>query len=338
MTIASHATIQVGLDPDLPLHLFLTAHAQRGNAFTLRRDIGRDAGIDVLPAGLHVLHRGDLDGTSFVVAERHGVLVMVRAHRWGGDVVVSAPTATDARAMCDLVLARVPSPPEDDRLRVTFTDHQDNDRHVRIAAPDWADVAPLYPAGVRAAMEALLRHRASLDESRRLMVWYGPPGTGKTSAARALLQAWRGWADGVVVTDPEVMLTSPRYLRRVVLSTGDDERWTLVVLEDAESLLHTDTRSTSALGKLLNLADGMLGQGLRCLFLLTTNEPVNALHPALVRPGRCLARIEFTPLSAAETAALLGRPVDRGQTLAEVMATRAVATKEAVAEAVGQYL
>jgi ATP-dependent 26S proteasome regulatory subunit len=122
-----------------------------------------------------------------------------------------------------------------------------------------------------------------------------------------------------------------------VLDTEDAERWRVVVLEDAEALLHTSTKAASALGKLLNLADGMLGQGLRCLFLLTTNEPVGALHPALVRPGRCLARIEFTALSAAETAALLGRPVDRGQTLAEVMAARAVATEEA-AEAVGQYL
>ena len=44
----------------------------------------------------------------------------------------------------------------------------------------------------------------------------------------------------------------------------------------------------------------MLGQGLNTLVLLTTNEEIARLHPAVVRPGRCLCLIEFERFNAAE--------------------------------------
>ncbi len=44
------------------------------------------------------------------------------------------------------------------------------------------------------------------------------------------------------------------------------------------------------------MSDGMMGQGLRVLVLLTTNEPVAQFHRAVVRPGRCLSLTEFGPL------------------------------------------
>jgi ATP-dependent 26S proteasome regulatory subunit len=59
------------------------------------------------------------------------------------------------------------------------------------------------------------------------------------------------------------------------------------------------------LSRLLNVVDGLIGQGLRVLVLVTTNEPIRALHPAVARPGRCAANIEFDPLSADEASAWL---------------------------------
>jgi hypothetical protein len=78
-----------------------------------------------------------------------------------------------------------------------------------------------------------------------------------------------------------------------------------------------------ALSRLLNVADGLIGQGMRTLLLITTNEPVKHLHPAALRPGRCLADIEFTALSPVEAnrwLAARGRRerVDRPTTLAEL--------------------
>ena len=60
------------------------------------------------------------------------------------------------------------------------------------------------------------------------------------------------------------------------------------------------------LGRLLNLCDGILGHGLRVLVLLTTDEDLGQLHPAVTRPGRCLSQIEFEPLLIAAARRWLG--------------------------------
>ena len=79
----------------------------------------------------------------------------------------------------------------------------------------------------------------------------------------------------------------------------------------------------SALSRLLNVADGLIGQGTNTLLLITTNEPLGRLHPAVRRPGRCLADIEFLPFSPAEARAWLtthgkARDIDSPRTLAEL--------------------
>lgn len=63
--------------------------------------------------------------------------------------------------------------------------------------------------------------------------------------------------------------------------------------------------SGQGLSRVLNLTDGMLGQGIDLMVLITTNEPLGSLHPAVTRPGRCLAEIEFGELSAGEANAWL---------------------------------
>ncbi len=227
-------------------------------------------------------------------------------------------------------------PDDDRRVEVEFADASTGSRTVAVDVRPWPEVRDHYPDDVRDALDALTAHRPAPDAPRRLVLWHGAPGTGKTSAVRALLHAWRDWADAVVVTDPERLLGNGHYLRRVLLDVPDDERWRVLVLEDAEALLRKETGGP-AMGKLLNLADGLLGQGLRCLFLITTNEQLGAIHPAVVRPGRCLAQVEFAALPAARAAALLGRPVDRAMTLAEVMTAAPVVTRSEPV-AVGQYL
>jgi hypothetical protein len=66
----------------------------------------------------------------------------------------------------------------------------------------------------------------------------------------------------------------------------DDEKWRLLVLEDTGELLAADAkeRTGQGLSRLLNVVDGIIGQGLRVLVLVTTNEPLKRLHPAVARP------------------------------------------------------
>ena len=65
-------------------------------------------------------------------------------------------------------------------------------------------------------------------------------------------------------------------------------------------------------------------QGLRVLVLVTTNEPLGLLHPAVSRPGRCAAAIELPAFPPAEAAGWLAErgadPVEGEATLAELYA------------------
>jgi hypothetical protein len=73
----------------------------------------------------------------------------------------------------------------------------------------------------------------------------------------------------------------------------------LIVLEDAGELISADARVSAgqALSRLLNLTDGMLGQGANVSVLVTTNEPIDRLHDAVARPGRSWAHLEFGALA-----------------------------------------
>ena len=127
-----------------------------------------------------------------------------------------------------------------------------------------------------------------------------------------------------MVVDAERLFGDPSYLTQVLL---DDEvdGWRLLLLEDCDELIRADAKSASgqALARLLNVADGLLGQGLRVLVALSTNERLGELHPAITRPGRCLAEVFVGPLSHRECAAWLGADVPvpaGGAPLAELYA------------------
>ncbi len=73
-------------------------------------------------------------------------------------------------------------------------------------------------------------------------------------------------------------------------------------MEDSDEFLTADAkaRSGQSMSRLLNLTSGFIGQGLNTLVLITTNEPVESIHRALQREGRCMANVEFSTLTEAE--------------------------------------
>jgi hypothetical protein len=204
----------------------------------------------------------------------------------------------------------------------------------RIVVPAWSQIAHNYPSPVRDTLDSLARMQAEEATAGRLLLWHGEPGTGKTHAVRALGWEWRDWCDLNYVTDPETFFGDSAYMMRVLLEDPDEEgdeanRWRLLVLEDTGELLSADAkeRTGQGLSRLLNLVDGMLGQGLRVLVLVTTNEPLRRLHPAVARPGRTLAAVEFASFDTAEAAEWLvnaASPAEpRRATLAELYALAA---------------
>jgi hypothetical protein len=182
-----------------------------------------------------------------------------------------------------------------------------------IEVPTWSEIRANYPAAVQTPLDALMS-TAWARQGGQLVLWHGLPGTGKTYALRALAWEWRSWCDLHYITDPESFFGGRTdYLLDVILppEESDSKRWRLVVLEDTGELLATDAKEQTGqnLSRLLNVVDGIIGQGLRVLVLVTTNEPLKRLHPAISRPGRCAAKVEFAGFRAEEAARWL---VERG--------------------------
>jgi hypothetical protein len=178
-----------------------------------------------------------------------------------------------------------------------------------MSVPDWQDIAMNYPEQVRPELASTMQLQDRTSFSSRLMLWRGLPGTGKTWAVRALMREWRDWCTFHYVVDPAVFFSNSTYMLSLLskiseLSEDEDgaRKWSLIMIEDAGEYLAIDSRYQhgQGLAKLLNLCDGLLGQGQKLLFLITTNEELTNLHPAIVRHGRCLTNLEFPEFSELE--------------------------------------
>lgn len=167
---------------------------------------------------------------------------------------------------------------------------------------DWDALKGNYAANVRDELDWLMQYTPGDTSSGQLIVMQGDPGGGKTYVTQSLVKAWKEWAHAVYITDTDAFFKDTSYMMECLLESENGDKWTLVILEDAGELLTKDARHEvgQALSRLLNVADGMVGKGLKVMLLLTTNEQDGALHEAVTRNGRCLSQLVFQPLSRTE--------------------------------------
>lgn len=226
-----------------------------------------------------------------------------------------------------------------------------------VPAVRWKGVRRNYSGSTVKAMDWLVGLQTPTTVRGRLLLWHGPAGTGKTTAATCLMTEWLPWCDTHIVTDPEQFFMAPDYLLEVSRRNGRmgldeplprmDEAWPklwkLIICEDADEYLRSDARQRSgpALGRLLNLTDGLMGRGSDAIVLLTTNDDLGRLHPAVTRPGRCMADVDFPALTASEAAAWCPPGVTApsgGATIAELFALSTGDRRDSQNHATGFYL
>jgi len=219
---------------------------------------------------------------------------------------VAAPTQDALEQGLEYAKSKAPEevPPEDNTVSVTFWAHSSQgpiSRRRRIEVPEWDEIDTNYNFETYSELTSLMDPDFRPTRGGQLLLWHGPPGTGKTTALRALAREWKGWADLHFITDPERFFGSDAdYMMSIMVDQSSETRWRVLVLEDCGELLAKDARSMlanpQALSRFLNAVDGILGQGLKFLVLVTTNEDLGKLHEAVTRPGRCLNQLEFGKL------------------------------------------
>jgi hypothetical protein len=342
----------------MPFGRFLDLAAERGLA-EMRMDSWPTGTTTIPELGERLLHMKTRSHEACLFAN-DGVLVhlsLAGAH-------LHAVAAAKETAGVDQVFDRLhehfppPDPSSAHEVPVTFWTygpHGPQPSWRSIGVPGWDEIEDNYAARTRDQLAAIMRGFRPAHGGQ-LILWHGQAGTGKTFALRALAWEWREWCQLHYIVDPDSFFGAHAdYLMSVLMQPAfpmmvsrggaiahfvsggltieddeddnEDKAWRVLVLEDTGELLTADARASmgQGLSRFLNVVDGLIGQGLRVLVLVTTNEEVRKLNPAVARPGRCAANIEFRPLTGSESTAWLERHghearVDTSRTLASLYA------------------
>jgi hypothetical protein len=157
---------------------------------------------------------------------------------------------------------------------------------------------PEIAGGVKPFIDRYLR------AAETVLVLQGPPGTGKTRLIRGILgemsrrKSAAEEAIALYTGDIKALAADEIFVRFI---TGQQDAF---VIEDADHLLKPRADGNEHLHRFLTIADGVVrSQGRKIIF--STNLPnVGDLDEALLRPGRCFARLHVRSLAPAEARAL----------------------------------
>ena len=231
--------------------------------------------------------------------------VLVTAHNSIGDAVIDVWAKTLEKAEAFVESLKIPTKPKNTNVEdphvitvslYSFIDTTAiNCQSKIISVPLLEEIKNNYKPSIIEEVKSLLSLERP-DELGKIILWTGKPGGGKTYLLRSLMQKWEKdfKASLEIILDPEVFLDSAAYMQNFLhqYSYGKESRLRIVVLEDSASFLTKSARASSGFSRLLNLTDGIIGQGQRIIYFFTANETLEEIDPAILRAGRCLQQLE----------------------------------------------
>lgn len=155
----------------------------------------------------------------------------------------------------------------------------------------------------------------------RLFVLSGPPGTGKTYIVRSLIKELDSM--NIIIMEPAMLnqITGPDFMGFLTqLKDKDIYDRVLIVVEDGERCLVSRNDAGGSDGfitTMLNLSDGIIGDGFDISLLITTNQVSNNFDDAIKRSGRCNKSIEIPKLSKEQANKLLKELTPEGESREE---------------------
>jgi energy-coupling factor transporter ATP-binding protein EcfA2 len=157
-----------------------------------------------------------------------------------------------------------------------------------------------------------------LYSNESILLLIGPPGTGKSSFLRHMISSHALTA--TLTYDEDILKKDQIFIHHMTNDRSD-----ILVLEDADIILESRKSSNNRMmHKLLNVSDGIIKVDQKKMIFTTNLESTQDIDPALLRPGRCYAVIQFRELTfdeanvAAEVAGMPAFTEKREYTLAEV--------------------
>jgi len=136
-----------------------------------------------------------------------------------------------------------------------------------------------------------------------VVLFHGDPGTGKTHYIRYLLHELGNLNKRIIYIPPAMVegMTDPGFITFLTNDIIDEDKDTILLIEDAEPLIEsrgTGASRTNGISNLLNSTDGLLNDILGLVVIATFNTDITKIDKALLRPGRLLARKEFKKIKS----------------------------------------
>jgi hypothetical protein len=190
------------------------------------------------------------------------------------------------------------------------------------------EVSENYSSDVIGSVEKLLEYARNVTHG--LVVINGPVGTGKSYLIRSILSELTQ-RRAVVCIPATQFLEEAGLLTQVVANFQKS----IIVLEDIGEVIAIDAaaRYVDARANLLNFTEGFLSLLTDAIIIISFNYDIEKIDPAVLRPGRCLARIEINELPYEHAYKLVNFEIPkRKYSLAEIYEIRRVGNLSTIKE------